>query len=166
MLSNATPCADLPMTFAIRPADLADSQTRDLLRLHLEGMHENSPPGHVFALDLSGLQQPDITIWTAWDGEHIAGIGALKQRDARSAEIKSMRTHPAFLRRGVGAAILDHIIATARTRGLARLSLETGSGPSFDAALTLYRRRGFVDGGAFADYTKSPFNQFLHLDLA
>jgi putative acetyltransferase len=46
-----------------------------------------------------------------------------------------------------------------------RLSLETGSGPAFDAALALYRSRGFVNGGPFAEYTKSEFSQFLHLDL-
>jgi len=76
-----------------------------------------------------------------------------------------MRTHPDFLRRGVAAALLEHIIEAARTRGMTRLSLETGSGSYFDPALTLYRRRGFVDGEEFADYKRSPFNQFLHLTL-
>jgi putative acetyltransferase len=128
-------------------------------------MHASSPPGTVFALDLSGLQAPDVTVWTAWYGKAIAGIGALRQLDARWGEVKSMRTHPDFLRRGVGAAVLEHIIAMARARGLRRVSLETGSGPSFEAALALYRRRGFVDGEPFAQYTPSEFNQFLHLDL-
>ena len=76
-----------------------------------------------------------------------------------------MRTHPDHLRQGVGAAILEHIIAEARARGFRRLSLETGQGPAFEPALALYRRRGFVDGEAFADYVRSPFNQFLHLAL-
>jgi putative acetyltransferase len=76
-----------------------------------------------------------------------------------------MRTHPDFLRQGVAAQLLEHIIAVARERGLSRLSLETGSGPSFEPALALYRRRGFKDGEAFADYQRSEFNQFLHLDL-
>jgi putative acetyltransferase len=76
-----------------------------------------------------------------------------------------MRTHPDYLRQGVGAAILEHIIGEARGRGLRRLSLETGQGPAFAPALALYRRRGFVDGEAFADYVRSPFNQFLHLTL-
>jgi putative acetyltransferase len=77
-----------------------------------------------------------------------------------------MRTHPAFLRRGVAAALLEHIIGEARARGLARLSLETGSGPAFEPALTLYRRRGFSPGEAFGDYKRTAFNQFFHLDLA
>jgi putative acetyltransferase len=119
----------------------------------------------VFALDLSGLQQPNVTVWSAWEGEAIAGIGALKLLNGGIGEVKSMRTHPAHLRKGVAAAILEHIIREARTRRCSRLSLETGSGASFEPALALYRKRGFVDGGAFGDYVKSPFNQFLHLQL-
>jgi len=149
----------------IRVDDLSSTATQALLRLHLMGMHSNSPPGHVFALDLSGLQTPNVTVWSAWLGEDICGIGALKQFDATSGEIKSMRTHPDYLRRGVAAALLEHIIGEARARGLQRLSLETGSGDAFEPALALYRRRGFVNGEAFSDYEKSDFNQFLHLAL-
>lgn len=151
--------------FEIRKDDLSGAPTRSLLALHLSGMHANSPPGSVFALDLSGLQVPEVTVWTAWEGDSVAGVGALKQLDGETGEVKSMRTHPDFLRRGVANALLDCIIAEARSRKLRRLSLETGSGPAFDAALALYRRRGFVDGDAFGDYTKSAFNQFLHLAL-
>jgi len=149
----------------IRVDDLSSDATRDLLRLHLAGMHANSPPGHVFALDLSGLQVPEVTVWTAWKDDDICGIGALKQLDADSAEVKSMRTHPRYLRQGVGAALLERIIDEARTRSLRRLSLETGQGPAFEPALALYRKRGFVNGEAFADYVRSEFNQFLHLTL-
>lgn len=149
----------------IRQDNLTHPQTLNLLRLHLAGMHANSPAGSVFALDLSGLQRPDITVWSLWEADAICGIGALKQLDATSGEIKSMRTHPDHLRKGVAAQLLEHIIETARSHGLKRLSLETGSGPAFDPALALYRRRGFTDGEAFSDYTRSEFNQFLHLNL-
>lgn len=151
--------------FEIREDDLSGPATRALLRLHLEGMHATSPPGSVFALDLSGLRTPRVTVWTAWIGDAIAGIGALKDLGDRTGEIKSMRTHPDFLRQGVAARLLEHLIHVARARGMTRLSLETGSGPAFEPALKLYRRRGFVDGEAFADYRRSAFNQFLHLDL-
>lgn len=150
----------------IREDDLEGTPTRNLLRLHLSGMHASSPPGSVFALDLSGLKAPGVTVWSAWVDGSIAGIGALKALGPLHGEVKSMRTHPDFLRRGVAAAILEHIIGAARARGMRRLSLETGSGPAFEPALALYRKRGFVDGEAFADYVRSPFNQFLHLDLA
>ena len=150
----------------IRVDDLSSDAARDLVRLHLEGMHGHSPPGSVFALDLSGLTNPNVTVWTAWQGGKIAGIGALKDLGDGAGEVKSMRTHPDFLRRGVASALLDHIIEMARSRDLVRLSLETGSGPYFEPALSLYRRRGFVDGSAFADYKRSAFNQFLHLTLS
>jgi putative acetyltransferase len=149
----------------IRHGDLSNDATRDLLRLHLEAMHTHSPPGSVFALDFTGLTAPDVTLWTVWRVDAIAGMGALKDLGSRAGELKSMRTHPDFLRRGVASALLEHIIAVARSRGMSRLSLETGSGAHFEAALSLYRRRGFVDGDAFADYRRSAFNQFLHLDL-
>lgn len=149
----------------IREDDLTHPQVQDLLRLHLQGMQAGSPAGHVFALDLSGLRQPDITVWSLWRGGQAAGIGALRQLDPATGEIKSMRTHPDHLRRGVAAGLLEHIIAEARRRGLQRLSLETGSGAAFEPALALYRRRGFSAGPAFGDYAASAFNQFFHLPL-
>src|ERR1700759_3124550 len=102
----------------IRVDDLSSAATQELLRLHLAGMHANSPPGHVFALDLSGLQAPGVTVWSAWNGHDICGIGAVKKLDAGAGEVKSMRTHPSYLRRGVGAALLERIIEEARTRHL------------------------------------------------
>ena len=149
----------------IKPADFDDDRLKALLTRHLQGMHASSPLGHVFALDWSGLQTPEISFFALWEGEELLGFGALKELGPRAGEIKSMRTADAHLRRGVAATILDHIIAEARRRGYARLSLETGSGPAFEPALRLYRKYGFTEGGAFSDYEKSPFNQFLHLDL-
>jgi putative acetyltransferase len=149
----------------IKPGDFGDDRVKVLLTRHLEGMHANSPPGHVFALDWSGLQKPEISFYALWEGEDLLGFGALKELEPRAGEIKSMRTADAHLRKGVAAALLDHIIAEARRRGYTRLSLETGSGAAFEPALELYRKRGFTEGAAFDGYEKSPFNQFLHLDL-
>lgn len=149
----------------IAPADLADLRVQELIAFHQRAMLEGSPPGHSFALDLSGLQAEGVTVWAAEAGERIAAVGALKRLDDTSAEVKSMRTHPDFLRQGIAAALLETIIAHARVEGLLMLSLETGSGPAFEPALALYRKRGFVNGPAFADYTLSDFNQCLHLAL-
>lgn len=151
--------------FEIREDDLSSDATCALLALHLKGMYETSPPENVFALDLAGLQDSRVTVWSAWDGDRLASIGALKMLSPGEAEIKSMRTHPDFLGQGAGAAILDHIIAMARTRDVTRLSLETGRGEAFEAAIRLYQRRGFIEGGAFADYQPNAFSQFLHLAL-
>jgi putative acetyltransferase len=149
----------------IRPEYLSSDVARDLVRLHLEAMHAHSPPGSVFALDFSGLKAPEVTIWTAWHADKIAGIGALKDLGGQAGELKSMRTHPEFLRRGVAAALLEHIINAAKHKGMKRLSLETGSGWYFEPALLLYRRRGFIEGDEFADYKRTAFNKFLHLNL-
>jgi putative acetyltransferase len=155
----------MPYTYTIREDDLTGAPTLALLAQHLQQMHQNSPAGSVFALDVSGLKAPGMTVWTAWSNDRIASIGAMKQLDETSAELKSMRTHPDFLRKGAASAVLEHIITVARERGLSRLSLETGSGEAFKPALALYRRRGFTSGEAFGDYQASDFNQFLHLAL-
>jgi len=149
----------------IREDDLTGDEVRALLALHLANMRSTTPAGFAFALDLSGLEAPDITVWTAWKGAAIAGVGALRQLGDGSGEVKSMRTDPDHLRQGVAGALLEHIIGEARRRGMGRLSLETGVGDAFEPALALYRNRGFVDGEAFGDYQPSAYNRFLHLEL-
>lgn len=149
----------------IRSGDVSDPRVIDLLREHLAGMHASSPPGSVYALDLDGLQQPSITFLTIWDGDELLGCGALKQLDAHSGELKSMRVTRRHLGRGAGRAMLERLIAIARERAYTRLSLETGTGEAFEAAVSLYRRAGFANGPAFGGYAASEFNQFLHLEL-
>src|SRR5690606_38938482 len=78
----------------LKLGDFDDSRVLDLLRLHLEGMHASSPPGTVYALDLSGLRTSQISFWTAWRDEALLGCGALKEIDPAHGEIKSMRTAP------------------------------------------------------------------------
>lgn len=149
----------------IRLGDFDDARVQALLRLHVEGMNASSPPGTCFVLDLSGLKVPEISFYTAWEGSALLGMGAIKELDRTSGEIKSMRTDPSHLHKGVGRKILEHLLSIARARQYRRVSLETGTGPDFDAAITLYERAGFVRGPTFADYVESPFNQFYHLEL-
>lgn len=145
--------------------DLSGTDIRALLDIHFAGMLANSPEESCHFLDVEGLKAPGVTFWSIWDGEVLAGMGALKRHDAELGEVKSMRTHDAFQRRGVAAAMLSHIIATARAEGLARLSLETGSSPAFDAAHALYKRFGFTYCEPFADYQPDPFSRFMTLKL-
>lgn len=136
-----------------------------LLRLHLAAMHVHSPPGTVHALDISDLRHPDVTFFTAWEDDQLLGCGALRQLSGTHGEIKSMRTAPEHVRKGVAASLLRHMVEVARQRGYLRVSLETGSGEPFNGALALYEKFGFVKGEAFGGYLASDFNQFLHLDL-
>lgn len=155
---------------------LTHPQVLDLLREHLAGMHAESPPESVHALDLSGLRRPDITFLTAWrrpaDGPtheegQLVAMGALKELTPTTAtagghgELKSMRTSARHLRQGAAQAILTELLNLARERGYARVSLETGTTPGFDAAVAMYRRFGFVDCGPFADYREDPFSRFM-----
>ena len=145
----------------IREGGLEEPQVVALLEVHFAGMLANSPAGSCHFLDLSGLKGPDVTFWTAWDGDDLLGCGALKELDPVHGEIKSMRTAAEHLRRGTGAALVNHILQTARARGYKRVSLETGSGKAFDAAHALYRQFGFTECGPFADYKEDPFSRFL-----
>lgn len=116
-------------------------------------------------MDIARLQAPDMRFWTLWEGDALLGCGALKHIAADHGEVKSMRTVPEALGRGVGTALLVHIIAEARTRGYRQLSLETGTGPAFEPAHRLYARHGFVACPPFADYAEDPFSRYFTLAL-
>jgi len=141
--------------------DLSGAPIRNLLEVHFAGMLANSPAESCHFLDFEGLNAPDVTFWSFHCDGELAGCGALKMLDAKHGEIKSMRTADGFLRQGVAARMLEHILAEARVRGLERLSLETGSAAAFEPALALYRRHGFHDCPPFADYKPDPFSRFM-----
>ena len=141
--------------------DLTRPQIAALLDEHLQDMRRISPPESKHALDLAGLRKPDISFWTVWDGDALVGCGALKELDPAHGEIKSMRVAADRRGRGVGAAILTHIIDEAMRRSYTRLSLETGSMPFFEPAHRLYRRFGFEFCGPFGSYREDPYSVFM-----
>jgi len=148
-----------------RVDDLSGAASQALVRRHLAGMHENSPKDAVHAFDIDKLRQPGVKFWTGWVDGEIAVMGALKRLDDENGEIKSMRVADAFLGRGAGRAMLEHILAEARAAGLRHLWLETGSTPAFDQALKLYEKAGFRFCGPFASYNDDPFSRFMTLAL-
>ena len=139
---------------------------RALLERHLALMLSASPPEHAFALDVDGLLDPAITFCSLRANGELLGISAIKELDAEHAEIKSMHTAQAARGRGVGRAMLDHLLALARGRGYRRVSLETGTMTQFIAARSLYASAGFVACGPFADYQPSEDNCFMMLVLS
>ncbi|MBD1917016.1 MULTISPECIES: GNAT family N-acetyltransferase [Cyanophyceae] len=149
----------------IREDDLTGQQIIALLREHLENMHEITPPGSVHALDLERLRAPNITFWTAWDGDDLLGCGALKELGPTSGEVKSMRTPAIHRRKGVASSILEHIIEVARQRGYTHLYLETGAFHAFAPARRLYERYGFEYRGPFGGYTDDPNSSFMAKSL-
>ena len=149
----------------IRSGGLDDPRVQEQLLQHVETARAATAPGSAHALDLDGLRAPDVTFWSAWHADRLAGVGAMKRLSPTHGEIKSMHTAPAYRRTGVGAAILRHIIAFARQAGVTRLSLETGSWAYFDPARALYRRHGFVECPPFGGYVEDPNSIFMTLEL-
>ena len=138
---------------------------RALLERHLEFALAQTPPEHSFALDLDGLLDPAITFFSFRAHGVLLGIGALKRLGPDHAEIKSMHTGEAARGRGIGRAMLIHLLEVARARGFRRVSLETGTMAAFAPARALYRSAGFVSRGPFASYQSSDDNTFMTLDL-
>ena len=145
----------------IRVDDLTGEATRALIAFHLDGMHDTSPPESVHALDIDGLRHPSVTFWSAWIDGELAGIAALKSIDAERGELKSMRVDDRFRGSGVGRALLRHLIAEARRRGMTSLWLETGSPDDFVPAQRLYESEGFTRCGPFDGYIDDPFSVFM-----
>jgi putative acetyltransferase len=149
----------------IIPGDLGDPRVVDLLHAHLTSARAQTAAGSAHALNLTQLQSPGIDLWTIWEDETLLGVGALKRLSADHGEVKSMHTAQSMRRKGAGSAMLRHIIAAARARGMARLSLETGSWDYFLPARAFYRSHGFVDCPPFGDYVLDPNSVFMSLDL-
>lgn len=145
--------------------DLTGTEVAELLREHLQSMTLHSPPESIHALNIEALRKPEITFWSAWEGDELAGFGALKELDDRHAEIKSMRTASSHLRKGVAKRLLQHILDEARWRCYRRVSLETGSMDAFQAARRLYASFGFIYCGPFADYKEDPYSVFMTKEL-
>ncbi len=145
--------------------DLSGADVQALVALHLGGMHAESPACKVNALPLDKLRQPDVTFYTARVNGQLAAMGAIKHLDDAHGELKSMRAAPEWRGKGVGEAMLVHLLAVARGRGYSRVSLETGRTEAFAPAVTLYRKYGFEECGAFADYVVDDFSQCLTLAL-
>lgn len=145
--------------------DLDDARVTALIEHHVQRARAESGPGSAHALDLTGLRSPDVSFWTAWDQGKLAAMGALKRLSVDHGEVKSMYTVESARRRGIGAAVLRHIIGEARRQGMERLSLETGSWPYFGAARVFYGRHGFLECAPFADYRLDPNSVFMTLAL-
>ena len=151
--------------FEIRVDDLNGAEVVALLREHLASMSQLSPPESVHALELEELQAPEVSFWSVWLGLDLVGCGALKELDTSHGELKSMRTASSHTRKGVAAALLEHMLGVARQRGYRRLSLETGSMEAFAPARALYSRFGFTLCEPFADYVEDPNSVFMTLEL-
>ena len=151
--------------YRILPNDLTDDRVLDLLRFHLDEMHQWSPPESVHAMPAERLRHPDVSFFAAWDGETLAAVGAIKELDEARGELKSMRAAPAYRGKGAGQAILAHLLSEAERRKYRWLGLETGRPEPFVPAKKLYEKHGFAECEPFADYVSDDFSMCMSKSL-
>jgi putative acetyltransferase len=137
----------------------------ELLERHLVFSRSNTPPEDVHTLDVDGLLDPAVTFFSFRREGELLAFAALKRIDEHHAELKSMHTAQAARGRGIGRAMVEHLLTTARERGFDRVSIETGSQPAFAPARSLYARAGFEPCEPFGDYRPSPNSTFMTVSL-
>ena len=149
----------------IRLDDLGGPEIAAFLDEHIEEMKAVTPPESIHALNLDGLRNPAVTVWTVWEGDDLIACGALMTLDTDHVEIKSMRTSAAWRGQGVASALLAHVLGEARRRGCRRVSLETGSMAHFEPARRFYLKHGFDYCEPFSTYENDPNSVFMTMEL-
>lgn len=145
----------------IRIDDLTDTRVHEFLAAHFRDMRSTAPPESCHVLDLTGLRQPNITLWTAWEAERLIATAALKRLDTAHGEVKSMRTDESVRKRGIADMMLTHLMREAQEMGISRLSLETGAMAFFVPARALYEKHRFTYCAPFGDYRDDPSSVFM-----
>jgi putative acetyltransferase len=133
---------------------------------HTADMFAETPPESIYMMDKGALAAPGIRFFVLRDDGQPLAMGAVKRIDATHGEIKSMHVLAEARGRGLSKRMLDHLVAAARSDGLARLSLETGIQSTFIAARALYAKAGFADCGPFGDYDGDPNSVYMTKVLA
>lgn len=145
--------------------DLDDLRVIALLHTHLTSARAVTPPGSAHALDTFGLKAADIDFFCGWEAEQLLVVGALRNLTGGHGEIKSMHVAKARRQGGAGSAMLAHLVGVARSKGMSRLSLETGATVYFKPAVSLYKKHGFEECGAYSDYAEDANSIFMTLVL-
>ena len=150
----------------ITRADFADPRLAAFLQAHLDDMEPTAPPESRHALDQTDLQRDGVRLWVVTAAEQIVGTAALAVLGERHEELKSMRTDPALRGTGIASRLLAHLLEDARSRGVERVSLETGSMDFFVPARRFYAKAGFVPCAPFGSYVDDPLSTFMTMVLA
>ncbi|UOA25760.1 GNAT family N-acetyltransferase [Pseudosulfitobacter sp. DSM 107133] len=149
------------MPYIIAQATAQDADVIALLVRHLQMMQAQSPPESCHVMNPASLFDAGAIVLAARESDVVLGVGALKPLDAQHGELKSMHTAAEARGRGIAQAVLGALIAQARTRGLTRLSLETGATQLFAPARALYARNGFEECQPFGKYDLDPLSVFM-----
>lgn len=141
-------------------ASLTD-ELAHVLQAHWLFCTSSTPIEHVYAIDASKLFSPDITVFGARIEGEVVGVGAMRKLDAHHAELKSMHTLAKSRGSGVGKEMVAHIEDFAKTSGVKRISLETGTNEAFKPARELYKSLGYQSCEAFGNYVLSEDNMCM-----
>ncbi len=92
---------------------------------------------------IAKFQPPEGRLLLAFEDDVAVGTACMRWIAANTCEIKRMWVDPSHRRGGVGRAMLDRLLAAARTAGYQCVRLDS---PDFmTAAHGLYRSSGFMD---------------------
>ncbi len=117
-----------------------------------------------FEAELAGLPGryagPEGLLLLAWVEERVAGCVALRRLSPEVAEMKRLYVRPAFRGSALGRALVEAVIAEAKSIGYRRIRLDTL--PSMSSARGLYRSLGFRE---IEPYTANPVPGTAFLEL-
>jgi putative acetyltransferase len=150
----------------IQPGNAAEwEQVRELFREYWSSFGF-SPCFQDFASELAGLPgayaPPGGALVLAVVDGVAGGCAALRRFDAQRGEAKRLYVRPQFRGRGMGRALLDWVIAEARTMGYCEIVGDTV--PQMAVALQMYDRVGFERTGPYAELP-TPGAIYLRLKL-
>ncbi len=152
------------MAVAIRAESPLQDEIRELVRQLNAYLLSLSPPEACYHMTVEQMAESPTTLFVARDDAGRAvGMGALRREGGGIGEVKRMYTLPAVRGQRIGSALLDNIIALARSEGIDRLVLETGD--RHPDAWRLYESRGFTRCGPVLDYPESPYSVFYEKSL-
>ena len=153
------------MAVTISAESPLQDEIRDLVRQLNAYLLSLSPPEACYHMTVEQMAEAPTTLFVARDGSGRAvGIGALRRGGDGIGEVKRMYTLPEVRGQRVGSALLDNIIALARSEGIDHLVLETGD--RHPDAWRLYESRGFTRCGPVLDYPESPYSVFYEKSLS
>lgn len=98
---------------------------------------------------IAKFQPPDGRLLLAFEDDAAVGTACMRRIGPDTAEIKRMYVQPSHRRAGVGRAMLNELVAAARTAGYQRIRLDS---PDFmRAAHRLYRSTGFQEIASYPE---------------
>lgn len=149
------------LTGEIREVRPDDPRIASLIERHLKLMWASSPACSVHAMDAKALTDAGARFFVRFEDDTPVAMGALKAVAESHGELKSMHVIEECRGRGLANEMLDRLLSEARSAGMGRVSLETGSQPAFEAARAFYAANGFAECSPFADYAPDPNSIFM-----